>query len=702
MLVVASLGLLACGGEPAADGDHAAPSELTDPSRSEGASTTAGEAPPPPAKAASGSEGKKAPRRPGERPLPNFGARTLAGDRLEISSLIGDRLLIYFFNPEIENMEVAARAVAAIAAEGPRNNFKVVGVGIGSATSKLRTFAMEQALEFPILDDGNGDIAAGLGLQGPMLMIGVDQEGYVSFVLPGVNLDMEDAQQVIEDELRAALRIVHPAGEERAGELLARRSAPDFKTTDLEGKPFDSSTLAGKPKIVIFFLHTCPHCHKALAFFKAQLAKLPEDKRPALVGISLQNRPSQVRAAMREEGIDFFRVLVDPTGELRRLYGVKRGVPDISMVNAAGEVVYQTRGWREQRDPSLMRMVLHKIAGERVPMLLSRTGYTGNDACVVCHELEGATWEYTKHSIAFDTLVTHGDERDAECVSCHVVGFDEPGGYSFERPMPYLEGVGCESCHGRGGPHISPGFIENHDYEATCKGCHNEKHSLGFDYASFRPLISHTAIAALSNEEREARYAAGAAGHRKTMGEDATFVGSDACKSCHESEYATWASSPHGKALESLVAKQKAGSDDCLRCHTTGFDQPGGFTSGSEAKVGDDLARVGCESCHGAGSAHVAEGARRLGTILSLGDKCDSCVILQICGSCHDPENDPDFEFSVQEHIDRQRHGSTEAGTGKALDASTGRAIHVPAHAIVGATLDALSHAHRGESAREG
>jgi len=74
---------------------------------------------------------------------------------------------------------------------------------------------------------------------------------------------------------------------------------------------------------------------------------------------------------------------------------------------------------------------------------------------------------------------------------------------------------------------------------------------------------------------------------------------------------------------------------------------------------------VGCESCHGPGGDHVADGARRIGTIVSLGDKCDSCVILKICGSCHDDANDPGFEFAVQEKIDLQRHGTIEPGTGK-------------------------------------
>jgi hypothetical protein len=61
----------------------------------------------------------------------------------------------------------------------------------------------------------------------------------------------------------------------------------------------------------------------------------------------------------------------------------------------------------------------------------------------------------------------------------------------------------------------------------------------------------------------------------------------------------------------------------------------------------------------------VAEGSRKLGTIVALGDKCDSCVILQICGACHDDQNDPGFTFEVKARIDAQRHGTIEAGTGE-------------------------------------
>jgi hypothetical protein len=333
-------------------------------------------------------------------------------------------------------------------------------------------------------------------------------------------------------------------------------------------------------------------------------------------------------------------------------------------VNAEGRIVYRTQGWREDRDPALVRMYLHRIAGEPIPMLLSRKGYTGNDACSVCHEREAATWSITPHARAYGTLVTHGQERDAECVSCHVVGFGKPGGYSFAAPAPHLENVGCETCHGRGGPHLSPDFVGEGGYAAVCVTCHDQKHSLGFDYETFLPGVSHAAIASLSDAERRQRFHEGLS-HRELLPSSADYVGSDACQSCHEAEYATWAASPHAHAVDTLRTEGKAGESDCLKCHTTAYGRSGGFPERGDAAAHADLARVGCESCHGPGGDHVGEDARRLGTIVSLGDKCDSCVILQICGSCHDAANDPDFEFSVQEHIDRQRHGTIEPGTGE-------------------------------------
>jgi hypothetical protein len=117
--------------------------------------------------------------------------------------------------------------------------------------------------------------------------------------------------------------------------------------------------------------------------------------------------------------------------------------------------------------------------------------------------------------------------------------------------------------------------------------------------------------------------------------------------------------------VATLSKAGKSANADCLACHTTGFGRPGGFPGDGVVESHTDLARVGCESCHGPGGEHVKQGAAKTGNIVSLGDKCDSCVILQICGRCHDEVNDPGFEFEVLEKIEAQRHGTIEPGTGK-------------------------------------
>jgi hypothetical protein len=242
-------------------------------------------------------------------------------------------------------------------------------------------------------------------------------------------------------------------------------------------------------------------------------------------------------------------------------------------------------------------------------------------------------------------------------VGCHVVGFEKAGGYDFDLRPPALENVGCESCHGRGGPHLSPDFVKQGDYAAVCGTCHNPTHSLGFDYASFHPRVSHAQIAALPNAERANLRVAGAA-TRELMPSRAAYVGSNACQGCHAKEFETWSAGPHAHAVETLEKAGKQGQAECLGCHTTGYDKTGGFATGAKVSSSPDLARVGCESCHGPGGDHVGEHAQRVGTILSLGDKCESCVILKVCGTCHDKANDPKFEFSVQKRIDAQRHGT--------------------------------------------
>jgi hypothetical protein len=98
-----------------------------------------------------------------------------------------------------------------------------------------------------------------------------------------------------------------------------------------------------------------------------------------------------------------------------------------------------------------------------------------------------------------------------------------------------------------------------------------------------------------------------------------TYVGARKCRPCHLKQFTTWEKTKMAKSFDVLkpgakaAEKKAAGLDPaadytadakCLPCHTTGYQQPGGFTS---LKATPDLVGVGCESCHGPGSDYIAK-----------------------------------------------------------------------------------------------
>jgi len=587
------------------------------------------------------------------RPLPAFEGHDLDGAAWSTAALLGKRTLLFGFDPQAESAPVVARAVAAIADERAKNNFELAGVA-GADPAAARSFLATHGLALRSFSDPGRALARRIGISRPVWLLLTDAQGNLVYGEEYFPDEGTDPAAVVERGLREQLRLPGADG----ADPVSRPLAPDFSAERLAGgERFELASLRGKGAILMFFLHTCPHCHEALRFLKGVLAELPEATRPALVGVSIANGTSGVEESLREEGIDFFPVLLDHDASIRSKYSALQGVPVIFLIDPEGRLVSRTDGWSGERDAALTQMRLAKLAGARVPMLLHRTGYSGNEVCGVCHESETETWELTNHASAYDTLVRHGADHDGECVSCHVVGYGQPGGYQVAQPDPNLENVGCETCHGRGGPHLSPAHAPGHAYEAVCQSCHNPEHSLGFEYAAFLPRVSHAANRAnlaLPAPERAKLLAERRAPRKDLLPSAAKYVGSEACQSCHADEHAAWSKHPHAQALATLEAKGKAFDADCVRCHSTGLGRPGGFTLGAGPPA---LAGVGCESCHGPGGDHVAPDAPKRGTIVKLSDKCGSCVILQVCGACHDDANDPGFEFEVKEKILHQRHG---------------------------------------------
>jgi len=82
------------------------------------------------------------------------------------------------------------------------------------------------------------------------------------------------------------------------------------------------------------------------------------------------------------------------------------------------------------------------------------------------------------------------------------------------------------------------------------------------------------------------------------------YVGSEACLSCHPAAAQVWQQSGHRHAFDALVQRDAEADPSCIPCHTVGFGSPSGYRR--EFKT-SKLIQVGCESCHGPGSTHVAQ-----------------------------------------------------------------------------------------------
>jgi hypothetical protein len=116
------------------------------------------------------------------------------------------------------------------------------------------------------------------------------------------------------------------------------------------------------------------------------------------------------------------------------------------------------------------------------------------------------------------------------------------------------------------------------------------------------------------------------------------YVGSETCSGCHQAQYDSFMK--NSKKAHSYASIQKmekkltpAEFQECFTCHTTGYGQPGGFTSIAQTP---DLKNPGCEVCHGPGSLHAESGDPA-----ELGKK----VSLDVCLTCHSSERVAAFGF---------------------------------------------------------
>jgi Cytochrome c554 and c-prime len=118
--------------------------------------------------------------------------------------------------------------------------------------------------------------------------------------------------------------------------------------------------------------------------------------------------------------------------------------------------------------------------------------FIGVDECAVCHSDAKDVWDKTAHAGAYKTLADEFKQFNLDCVSCHVTGYDTPGGSTVTH-VDKLKDVQCEVCHGPGSLHAKkpktvamPTPKPNGD---SCTTCHHPPHVHEFDAKEKLPLI---------------------------------------------------------------------------------------------------------------------------------------------------------------------------------------------------------------------
>lgn len=114
------------------------------------------------------------------------------------------------------------------------------------------------------------------------------------------------------------------------------------------------------------------------------------------------------------------------------------------------------------------------------PVPEGQSGYVGVDRCSTCHVEERAFWDGTPHARAYGTLEKDHKQFNLDCVSCHVTGYDKPGGTTVTH-VEALESVQCETCHGPGSRHVEDPVDKTlirrtPDRSLCASACHHPPH----------------------------------------------------------------------------------------------------------------------------------------------------------------------------------------------------------------------------------
>jgi thiol-disulfide isomerase/thioredoxin len=125
-------------------------------------------------------------------------------------------------------------------------------------------------------------------------------------------------------------------------DLLARSAPPlpGLQLTTLDARPIDLTAYLGRPVVLNLWASWCPPCRREMPAFEQAQRAFPE---VAFVMINQGESAQQASAFLRNEGLTFSDVLLDPASQAMQALGT-RGLPTTFFFDAQGRLVHSHMG----------------------------------------------------------------------------------------------------------------------------------------------------------------------------------------------------------------------------------------------------------------------------------------------------------------------------------------------------------------------
>ena len=261
--------------------------------------------------------------------------------------------------------------------------------------------------------------------------------------------------------------------------------------TDLSRKNVSGEEFLGKAVAIVVFLPSCPRCTGKLPKIE-EIRKTFEEEGVTVIGMSTNSGTQDVSRFAQSGKYNWF--WTTNSTPLRRQLRSSQSF-EIFLFDRLGEIRFHIK----QSDAKWafhFELGLGAVTERALDLSGVRNGYVGSQVCGICHAEQYTQWLGTRHADSIETLVKENSKQKRECLSCHVTGEAGKETLPWRITPREMQEVGCEECHGAGGPHRTQPHVyrELHGTdEASCVRCHDQENSPNWNYEEYLKKVVHDA-----------------------------------------------------------------------------------------------------------------------------------------------------------------------------------------------------------------